>query len=138
MGLKREWISGSSGSLKIILSGILWGAAVLLVGGLIVALLINSRTIEVESAAYGIVLTLLAASFVSAFVSTGVGNGVWLAALANAVGMVLLLLLGNTVLGIGRVEGALQSSLVIICGGLCAVLLRLKPKKGRTHRRKKY
>ncbi len=123
--------------LKGIVIGVLWGVGLLLVGSALVAWLVHGQVIEGESAAYGVVCTILISSFVSTLISIKGKQFAWRAAILHFAAMILVLILGNLILGIGKINGLFHSALVLLGGSGCALLMRSKPKKSKAYTRRK-
>lgn len=133
----RGPIKSKTGATMKIITGVLWGVAILLAGSAIIAWLISSEMLAMENITYGVVIILLVASFVSSLITMSAREIVWKSLLFHAVGIVASLLLGNLVMGIGRVEGGLPTALVVFSGCGCALLLKLRPKKTKSYARRK-
>ena len=133
----RRPINGKTGATMKSITGVLWGVAILLAGSAIIAWIISSEMLAMEDIAYGVVIILLVASFVSSLIAMSGREIAWKSLLIHAVGIVASLLLGNQVMGIGRVEGILPTALVVFGGCGCALLLKLTPKKTKSYARRK-
>lgn len=133
----RGPINGKTGAPMKNITGVLWGVGLLLAGAAIIAWLISGEMLAMENISYGVVIILLVASFVSSLIAMSGREIAWKSLLIHAVGIVASLLLGNLVMGIGRVEGILPTALVVFGGCGCALLLKLRPKKTKSYVRRK-
>lgn len=124
---------------EVIIPGLVAAFFICIAGTLITAALISAERIKETSAAYGVVVTLMMAAFISAMVMIGRSKeNKMIAAAINAVGMILMLMLGNFLAGAGPMNGFLQTALVVLAGTACAVLLNQTPKTKRKFRNRKY
>ena len=128
---------GAARELKEIAIGILWCFGLLLAGSALVAWLIHGQVFDAEMAKYGVVGTLLVSSFVSTAISNKGKQQGWKMTIFRLAGMILVLILGNLILGIGEMNGLLQSGLVMAGGSGCAILVQTKPKKSKRYARRK-
>ncbi len=123
----------------MILPGLLLGCIVCVIGVMLISSLISAEQIEESSAGYGVVITLVLASLVSAFVMvTRSGENRLTAAAISATGMMLMLCLGNFLAGAGPMTGFLQTLLVVIAGTACAVLMKKTTAGKKKYRNRKY
>lgn len=121
-----------------VLSGLLAGVAILLAGALLISWLISAKHIGEGAAGYGILANLLLSGFISAMMIIGKYKGNRVAAAAiSAAGLMILLLLANFLLGIGSLDGFLQTALVVFAGSACALFINNDNKKKRRYHFKK-
>ena len=121
-----------------VIKALLWCLCILIVGTAIVAWLVSGSFLSLENVSYGVVVTLLVASFVSSMIAMSGNESALLSVAIHAAGVVLMLLIGNLVLGIGGVERLVPATAVVAGGCGAALLLNLKPKTGRNYIKRKW
>jgi len=139
MERKRNSWNIHEGFWGMIVSVILVGAAICILGVALISLLIGEQTIQPEAAGYGLVAILLLASFVVVrlIMKRRTGNKTVSAAMGAAT-VLGLLVLGNLILGAGNMKGIGQTVLVIMAGGACAMLLKTNPSRKKKYRGRRF
>ena len=117
---------------------LLWFVFMLLAGSAVVAWMVDGGMVGIEGVSCGVLVILLAGSFLTAPMAMGNGNCVWKGLAVHVAGIMAVLLLGNLVLGIGAIKGLLPTLLVVVAGGVSALLFKLKPKKAKSYTRRKW
>lgn len=117
---------------------LLWFVFILLAGSAVVAWMVDGGLVGIEGVSYGVLVILLAGSFLTALMAMGNGNCVWKGLAVHVAGIMAVLLLGNLVLGIGAIKGLLPTLLVVVSGCVSALLFKLKPKKAKSYTRRKW
>ena len=117
---------------------LLWFVFILLAGSAVVAWMVDGGLVGIEGVSYGVLVILLAGSFLTALMAMGNGNCVWKGLAVHVAGIMAVLLLGNLVLGIGAIKGLLPTLLVVVAGCVSALLFKLKPKKAKSYTRRKW
>ena len=116
---------------------LLWFVFMLLAGSAVVAWMVDGGLVGIEGVSYGVLVILLAESFLTALMAMGNGDSVWKKLAVHVAGIMAVLLLGNLVLGIGAIKGLLPTLLVVVAGCVSALLFKLKPKKAKSYTRRK-
>lgn len=121
-----------------VLPGILSSIVMLLVGAVGITALINGEKIADSMVGYPICAVVMLSAWLAAYITIrkNPGNRL-LAATMSMCGMFVVLLIGNVLLAGGKMNGLIQTFLLVAAGSACAVFINTDNKKGKKYRYKK-
>lgn len=136
--MKRIGKLGAGNIYKVIYLPLLTWVVVSSFGLMITSYLVSKEVIDLQSISYGIVITLLLASFLSTTIMINLTTkNPLIVLLISGVGGILLLVLLNLLFVENGMENLGVTALVVFGGAAAAFLVQVKPKKKAPYKIKK-